>query len=148
MRRDKELEHITIMPLTRTTTIRLLQILGILLLSGLIIAYAIWRSFNYARGPVIEIYYPANGSSATSSDLTIRGRALRINALFLNGNTVSMDQEGNWSETVIVFPGLNKLLLTATDQFGRNTERELDLVGLAGLPTYSNQATSTGAPQM
>jgi hypothetical protein len=117
------------MPLTRTLTIRLLKIFGVSLLVGAIIGYAIWRSFDYTRGPKVLILEPANGSTVTMPTITIKGRALRINNLTLNGNVVSVDQKGNFVETIIIFPGLNKLTFVGEDQFRRHTTQELDLVG-------------------
>ena len=113
---------------TRTTTIRLIKLLGILILAGIIIAYAIWRSLNYTRGPVINIIEPLNGSSTASTTITIRGIVERVNNIYLNGNALSIDEQGHFSETIIVFPGLNKISLKARDQFGREVKTILDIV--------------------
>jgi Glucodextranase, domain B len=121
------------MPLTRTKTIRVLKIVGIILFVGCIVAYAIWRSLNYTRGPRIDVFEPLNGSSIASSTVTIRGRALRVNSLSLNGQTLSVDEQGNFNQVVIIFPGINKLTFAAEDQFGRNTSTELDIVGTVEL---------------
>jgi hypothetical protein len=134
------------MALTRTSTLRIIRYTGIVMIAALIIAYAIWRSLNYARGPQIEVIEPANGASVSASTVVIHGQALRVNSLFLNGNSVSVDQQGNFNETVIVFPGLNVLTLSANDQFGRSTEKELEIVGTNGLPNGSpNTSSNNGA---
>jgi hypothetical protein len=117
------------MELTRTSTLRIIRYAGIGIVALIIIAYAIWRSLNYARGPQIEVIEPANGASISASTVVIHGRALRVNSLYLNGNSVSVDQQGNFNETIIVFPGLNILTLSASDQFGRKTGKELQIVG-------------------
>ncbi|MCX6719187.1 MAG: hypothetical protein NTZ38_02310 [Candidatus Taylorbacteria bacterium] len=131
--------------MTRTTLIRYIKFLGIFIFAGLIIAFAVSRSLNYARGPEIEIFGPENGSTATSSTVTISGQALRINKLFLNGNTVSTDEQGYWNETLIIFPGLNKITVAATDQFNRKISKELDIVGTIDFNTQKNNETlSTG----
>jgi hypothetical protein len=117
------------MQLTRSLTIRLFQIFGISLLVGVIIGYAIWRSFAYASGPKVEIYEPANGALITLGTITIKGRAVRINNLTMNGNTVSVDEQGNFAETLIVFPGLNKITFVGTDQFARSVSKIVQLVG-------------------
>ena len=115
--------------ITRTNIIKLLRLIVVIALAGLIIAYAIWRSLNYARGPVIEIIDPTNGSSITSTTTAIDGKVLRVTALTLNGQPISFDKQGNWHETLIIFPGLNIITLAAHDQFGRNTKKELSVVG-------------------
>jgi hypothetical protein len=115
---------------SRTKTLRMIRIIVISLFAVIIIAYAIWRSLNYARGPVIDIFQPLNGSSVASSTVKIIGQALRVNSLTLNGSTVFIDQAGNFTETLIVFPGTNILTFDAHDQFGRETKKELELVGV------------------
>lgn len=113
----------------RSNVIRLLRLAGIIILALIIVGYAISRSLNYALGPLVNIAYPPNGSTIASSSITITGQALRVNALSLNGRPISVDEHGNFSEPIIVFAGLNKITFSATDQFGRTTSKELDLVG-------------------
>ena len=133
------------MRLTRTANIRLLKIAGAIAIVGIIIIYAVWRSFNYTLGPGIEINEPADGSSVFSPTISIKGKATRINDLSLNGKMISVDQEGNFSETIVVFPGLNTISLSASDQFGRKIKREIRLAGMANISTTNNpdQSTST-----
>lgn len=118
------------MQLTRTTTLRALKIISVAAIIGLIIAYAIWRSFSYVQGPKIIIFTPENGSSTASSTATIRGRAERTTGLSLNGNTISVDEQGNWDQTLIVFPGDNIISIKASDRFGRSISQTLSIVGL------------------
>ncbi len=115
---------------SRTKTLKMIRIAAIFLVAVIIIAYAIWRSFSYARGPAINIFQPLNGSAVATSTVKIIGQALRVNSLSLNGKTVFIDQAGNFSETLIVFPGVNILTFDAHDQFGRETKKELELVGV------------------
>ncbi len=115
--------------MTRTTLLRILKIAGIVIIAAIIIAFAVSRSLNYARGPVILITEPANGSSALTTMITVAGKAERVNSLSLNGQAISVDEQGNFSESVTVFPGLNVLSLEAQDQFGRKTRTDLTVVG-------------------
>ncbi len=114
----------------RTKTLRFIRLAVIGIFAVIIVAYAIWRSLNYARGPVINIFQPLNGSAMATSTVKIIGQALRVNSLSLNGKTVFIDEAGNFSETLIVFPGMNIITFNAHDQFGRETKKELDLVGM------------------
>lgn len=115
--------------MTRTTTIRFLKILLALSIVGIISGYAIWRSMNYARGPEIDIYTPTDGFTATTSTVAIVGRAQRVNNLLLNGKSISVDEQGNFNETIIIFPGINIVTLEAHDRFERETVKRLKLVG-------------------
>jgi len=107
----------------------MIKMTGAFVLAIIIIAYAISRTLDYARGPMIQVFWPVDGESATSSVITVKGRALRVNKLTLNGDPVSTDEQGDWSQAIIIFPGLNKLTLSADDQFGRNTKIRIDILG-------------------
>ncbi len=106
-----------------------------IIVAGLIIAYAIWRSLNYARGPHIDIFEPANGSATTTNTITVRGRSERINNLTLNGNPIFIDEQGNFSEVIILFSGINRLTIAGRDQFGRDTQTRIEVVGKGVLPS-------------
>ena len=114
--------------MTRTQFIRLLKLGIIILVAIAIISYAAWRSLAYARGPAIIIFQPENGSTAASSTIDIVGRADRVNSLTIDGMPISLDQQGNFRETVIVFPGANMITIGAKDQFGRATEKQIEVV--------------------
>jgi len=115
------------MAMTRTESIRILRTSVIVLVALAIIGYAIWRSLDYARGPAIVISAPENGSTILSSTTDVIGRADRVNSLSVNGKAISLDERGNFKETLIVFPGLNLITIDASDQFGRRTEKQLEI---------------------
>lgn len=117
------------MDLNRTSTLRLIRYSLIGLIALIIALYALSRSLNYIHGPQIEIFQPLNGSAISSTTATIIGKALRINSLSLNGKTVFIDESGNFQETILIFPGVNMITLTAKDQFGRTVNNQLELVG-------------------
>lgn len=94
-----------------------------------IVSYAILRSLNYARGPVINIIRPFDYEAVASSTVMFSGQALRVNNLILNGKAVPIDQAGNFNESIIVFPGVNMITLQASDQFGRSVEKRLQVIG-------------------
>jgi len=114
---------------SRTQNLRLIKTTGVLILAFIIIIFAIFRSFNYISGPSLEIYSPINGANIESSTIKVTGQALRINKITLNGNPITIDEQGNWSETLIIFPGLNTITIEAQDQFGRINKKQLDIVG-------------------
>ena len=114
--------------MTRTQFIRGIKIGGITVAAMLIIGYGAWRSFNYARGPAIEVFQPKDGSAISASTIEVIGRADRVNSLSVNGMSVSLDEKGNFRENLVVFPGVNIITLDAKDQFGRATEKQIEVV--------------------
>ena len=131
------------MVLNRTKTLRLLRLallgLAIILIGG----YAISRSLAYAQGPRIDIFEPLNGSSSATSTVLLRGRAQRVNTISLNGNPLSVDEQGDFSQTLIVFRGVNTLTIHAGDQFGRSIDSTLTLYGASDLPVSQAAASSS-----
>ncbi|MEK7641916.1 MAG: hypothetical protein AAB365_02895 [Patescibacteria group bacterium] len=115
------------MNLTRTSFLRALKIGGSVLVIALVAGYSIWRSLDYARGPHISIIEPADWATLQASTTDIRGRIERANSITLNGKDIFIDESGNFSETIAVFPGTNIVTLTAHDQFGRTAEKRLTL---------------------
>ena len=93
-------------------------------------SYAVWRSLPYARGPVIKVFQPLPGISLNAKTVDIVGRADRVNSLTINGNPISVDEAGNFKDTIAVFTGMNIITLGATDQFGRSESEQIEILGL------------------
>jgi hypothetical protein len=58
----------------------------------------------------------------------IIGRVERANTITLNGKAITIDEQGNFDETIIVFPGTNILTLVARDQFERSVREQIQVV--------------------
>jgi hypothetical protein len=117
------------MNLTRSITLRIIKITIVTIIAIIILIYAILRSLNYARGPKIDIKEPSNGAIITASTTEIIGQIERAHDLSINGSAVTIDEQGNFKQILVLFPGINLITLKATDQFERNTETVLEIVG-------------------
>lgn len=113
------------MPFTRTHFLRILKIGSAVLVILVIIAYALWRSFAYARGPHITLSEPTNFATLTSTTTHVIGRVERANSITLNGKAITIDEQGHFDEIIMVFPGTNFLTLEAKDQFDRSVEMKV-----------------------
>lgn len=94
-----------------------------------VLGYAVLRSVPYARGPIVTIYEPINGSTVATTTIEIVGKAERVNAITINGNNISIDEKGNFKETLIIFKGINLITVEATDQFKRSEKAQLTILG-------------------
>lgn len=121
------------MMVTRTRFVRAIRIAILAIIVAVIAGYAAYRSLPYAEGPDIQIYQPLNGSTVASSTVAIIGKASRTNSLSLNGAALQVDELGNFKETIIVFPGLNRITILGSDQFGRKVTYDLIIYGSAAL---------------
>lgn len=116
------------MPFTRTTFLRIIKIGFAILIILVIVAYALWRSSAYVQGPKITLSEPINYASIDSTTTDIIGRVERANNISLNGKAISIDEQGNFKETVILFPGANILTLEARDQFNRSVREQVQVL--------------------
>lgn len=101
----------------------LILILAIVVISG----YSIWRVKDIVRGPQIVLYSPIDGANSKNDLIKITGKAERINQLFINGQKVFTDEDGNFSENYLLANGYNALEITATDSMGRQAVKKLQL---------------------
>ncbi|MDO8430429.1 MAG: hypothetical protein Q7S72_00350 [Candidatus Taylorbacteria bacterium] len=114
--------------INRDGTKKILQIiLGILVLA-VVMVYSYLSFKDYINGPKITIAEPINGSTISSSTIIIKGQVLHIQDITLNNRPLFIDKQGNFKETLLLFPGYNVSLLQAHDKFGRTIEYKLELV--------------------
>ena len=116
------------MTFTRTTTRIIIKFAIISMVSAFIVIYAIWRSLNYTRGPSIITFSPTDGIATTSATIRITGRAERISDISMNGERISVDESGNFQETLILFSGINIITFAAYDRFGRTVQKQIRIV--------------------
>ena len=123
------------MRITRSKFSKIVKIAATVVVCVAIAGYASYRSLAYVRGPEIRVLQPINGSAVLETTTTIIGTASRVVSLSLNGSPIQIDESGNFKETIIVFPGINVLTFSATDQFKRSTNLEITLLGTKNLPS-------------
>src|SRR5574343_123706 len=114
--------------MNRYDTKRLLTLAIFLIISTLIFGYIYFAFRDYIRGPFLSITSPENGSTVATSTAIIRGKALRIKDISINGRPILIDREGNFAELVLLAPGYNPSLIKAIDKFNRTIEYKLELV--------------------
>lgn len=117
--------------------IRLLLTFFFLLAGG----YALYEAQGLLYGPAIILEYAA--TSSESAFTSIKGRAERISELRLNGNTISVTEDGRFDEPYLLADGSNRILLEARDARGRTTSATLDIVYRA--PEGSEMANASHA---
>ena len=117
------------MPFSRSSYIKLLKISVATIIAIVIVVYIFFRSLSYIKGPNIYIAEPANGTSIESNSINIKGQAQRISNLYMNGNPVTIDEQGNFNKTIGILEGTNIITLEGKDRFGRNTRTVLTLFG-------------------
>ena len=114
--------------ISRNSVKKILRTSIILIIVLVVVGYALFAFHDFILGPSIIILEPTNGSSFTSSIITVKGIAKRIQDISFNDRPITMDEKGNFKETAILAPGYNIFTLTAGDKFGRSKEYRLEFI--------------------
>ena len=64
----------------------------------------------------------------TDSVMNVTGVAKNAISLTLNGRDISIDQQGNFNETIVLLPGYNVIDIKAKDKFGHSDEKNYKLI--------------------
>ena len=114
--------------INREGTKKLLRISIIVAVFLVLFGYTLFTSHSLISGPEIIVSEPMSGSSISTSSVVIKGRALHIQDISLDGRPLIIDKEGNFSETILLASGYNANLISAKDKFNRTTEYKLEFV--------------------
>jgi len=114
--------------LTRYGTRKIVRASVITLVALVVIGYAIFATHDFIIGPTITVHEPRNGDTFITPDIRIKGTVQRIQDISLNGRSITIDDQGNFDEVVLLAPGYNNFLLLARDKFGRSKDYRLELV--------------------
>ena len=108
---------------------KILQIGGLSLFFLLIISYAIFRSQGLIVGVKIKNVNITDGMKAEESVIKVTGNANRATDLILNGREVSINENGDFDETIALLSGYNIVNIKAKDKFGYVDEKNFRLIG-------------------
>ena len=116
---------------------KIVKIVGFSIFFLLIVVYAFFRSKDLIFGVKIrnvEINgLPAQtGATIPSNIVEITGVAKNAIDLTLDGREISIDQAGDFKETIALLPGYNIINIKAQDKFGKVDEKNYQLVYKAG----------------
>lgn len=107
------------------------KILKIVLLSAFllfIIIYSFFRAKDVVLGVKIIDVNIVDGQKVTDNILKITGNARNAVSLTLNDRIISIDQKGNFNETIALLSGYNVISIKAKDEFGNSDEKNYKLI--------------------
>jgi len=121
----------------RSDAKKILRILLLIILFLFIIIYAFFRSKDLIFGVKIKNVNLNNGVKVTENIQKITGNAKNAIGLTLNDREISIDQQGNFNETISLLPGYNIINIKAKDKFGNSDEKNYQLI--YSVPAEQNQ---------
>lgn len=104
----------------RTRVVVRVVIAGILAL--FIVGYFFYQAKGFIFGPRLSVSTPKDGETFASGVVRIAGNATPDAAVSVNGARVDSDGKGEFSEELILAPGVHELHIMAADRFGKNKE--------------------------
>jgi hypothetical protein len=111
-----------------TNAKKILQGISLLVFFILIITYAFFRSQDLIFGVKIRNVNLADGMEITERVMKVTGNAKNAINLTLNGREITIDQDGNFNETIALLPGYNIITIKALDKFGYVDEKNYKIV--------------------
>ncbi len=107
---------------------KILKILSLSVLFIFIIIYAFFNAKSLILGVEIKDVV-ISPSESEPNILRVTGNAKNAKILKLNGREISIDQAGNFNETIAILVGYNIITITAEDKFGYMDEENYQLTG-------------------
>jgi len=104
---------------------KVLKFLGIIFLILMLLSYLAWEINNTTSPPEVIILEPANNFRTTESSLSIKGQTEVEAQLTINNELVSLDKDGNFSQTINLINGLNNLEISAKKKHSKEKIIEL-----------------------
>lgn len=93
-----------------------------------ILVYAFFRSHDLIFGVKIKNVNIVDGARVAENILHITGNAKNAINLTLNGREITIDQKGNFDETIALLSGYNKVNIRALDKFEYSDEKNYQLI--------------------
>lgn len=93
-----------------------------------IIFYTHSRTAFLSQGANLSVSNLSNGQVVTESGLEILGVAQRATKLTINNRELAIDENGNFTDTLIFTPGLNNIEIVAEDKYGKGDDLKYEIL--------------------
>lgn len=109
-------------------TKKIIKILVISIFFIFIFIYALFISKDLIFGVKIKNVNLVDGSLVAESILKVTGNSKNAVKLALDGREISVDEQGDFEETIALLPGYNIINIRAQDKFGYVDEKNYKLM--------------------
>jgi len=96
--------------------------LGIFLLVISLGTYLLYQFSSYLGAPRLTVSAPTEGALVYQTEIEVLGKSDADASVFVNGDLVALDREGNFEMKLNLFPGENKIKIEAISRRGKKTE--------------------------
>jgi len=106
----------------------------------LVIAYAYFEVQGILFGPKINIV--STLTIVTDPYITIRGTADHIATLTMNGEPISVTEQGAFEQPFVLAPGDNHIFFDAKDKYGRVSQRDVEIMYYQSITGTSSSSSA------
>jgi hypothetical protein len=92
-----------------------------------ILVYAAFQARFILLGPRIWIDSPQDGQTVAEPLVIVEGRAKNVAWISINDRQIFTDENGYWSEKLIVSKGVSIISIMARDRYGREVANALNV---------------------
>ncbi len=92
------------------------------------IAYFLYQARIFLTGPQVWIENPKDGQTISDPLVIVEGRSKNISRISLNDRQIFTDENGRWSEKLLVSPGLSIMTIKAQNRLGREIQKSIRVV--------------------
>ncbi len=107
---------------------RTLKLIAIGLVVLALLGYLAWSLVKIIAAPKINITEPANNYTTTESSIVITGQTEAEVQLMINNELILIDEQGNFSQTVNLSTGLNKLQISVKKKHSKTNNLEWNIL--------------------
>lgn len=86
--------------------------------------YLGFQYFSFRKAPFLELVSPSEGEKVFQEKIEVKGKAQPDSLVTINDTPVFLLLNGEFHLEVEVFPGENKIIVTAKNKFGKETKIE------------------------
>ncbi|MCX6757008.1 MAG: hypothetical protein NTW35_02565 [Candidatus Nomurabacteria bacterium] len=100
----------------------------IIILLLLALFYGIFRAYPLLTGPNIKILNLTDGATVASTTFQVSGIVKRAKEITLQGKPITINDKGNFTETLVATYPYTILVLVATDKYGAVETKTLRVI--------------------
>lgn len=115
--------------MTNRDTKKIVQISTLTFFFVFIVIYALFNARAIILGVKIKDI-KIEHSDSQYNVLKLTGNAKNATNVTINGREISIDQWGNFNETIMLLSGYNVITIKAEDKFGYKDEEDYKLIGI------------------
>lgn len=105
----------------------------------LTVGYVVWQILSINKTPSLTINEPQDRQVVAGSAVNVVGQVSPGATLTINGNSVFVDDNGNFKAPIGITAGSNLLDFTAANKFGKSVDKEISVIGQAPFITTDSQ---------